>query len=127
MALAGGGFETVPRRTVHQPMLTCSSLKCGQSSSWESQHFEVQSIPESKPYPASMLVRLKCEVKHFACLFAFLIHQLVADRQEARETSLDNLVKVLPVLAISGLVSESPAESQEALKTGKHGVWVVCV
>ena len=32
MALAGGVLETVCSSTVHQPMLTCSSLRCGHNS-----------------------------------------------------------------------------------------------
>jgi hypothetical protein len=67
-----------------------------------------------------MLVGLEGEVEHLASLVALLVDQLVADRQHSGETKLDNLVKVLPILAFHCLVSECTADGEQALKTSKN-------
>jgi hypothetical protein len=55
---------------------------------------------QSCAYPCGMLVRLQSKMQHLASLFALLVHQLVANGEQTGEAGLDNLVKVLPVLAL---------------------------
>lgn len=74
-----------------------------------------------------MLVGLQCQVKHLASLIALLVHQLVADGQQAGEAGLDNLIKVLPIIAVCRLVSKGAANGQQTLQASEDGTGVICV
>lgn len=79
------------------------------------------------PYPSSMLVSFESEMQHLACLVALLVHQLIANSQESRESGLDDAVKVRSVLALVGFVPESAADCEQALQTGQRRVRIVGV
>lgn len=82
---------------------------------------------EASSYPASVLVSLQSKMKHLARLVALLVHELVADRQQPREAGLDNLVKVLPVVAVSGPITEGATEGEQALQTSQDRARIVGV
>lgn len=79
------------------------------------------------PYPSSMLVCFEGEMQHLARLVALLVHQLIANGQEPRESSLDNAIKVRSVLALVGFVPESAADGEQALQTSQRRVRIVGV
>lgn len=78
-------------------------------------------------YPGGMFVCLESQVQHLASLVAFLVHQLIADGQESRETGFNNVVEVLSVLALVGLVSESTTYGKETLQTSQRRVRIIGV
>jgi hypothetical protein len=66
-------------------------------------------------------------MQHLTGLVALLVDQLIADSEQAGEASLDNLVKVLAVVAVGGLVAEGAADGEQALQAGEHGARAVGV
>lgn len=74
-----------------------------------------------------MLVGFESEMQHLARLVAFLVHQLIADSQESRESSFDDAVKVRSVLALVGFVPESAADGEQALQASQRRVRIVGV
>lgn len=79
----------------------------------------------SYSYPSSMLVCLESQMQHLAGLVAFLIHQLIANGQESRESCFNDVVEVLSVLTLVGLVPKSATDGEEALQTSQRRVCIV--
>jgi tRNA splicing endonuclease len=74
-----------------------------------------------------MLIGLQSQVKHLTRLIALLVHEFVADSQEAREAGLNNLVEVLSVIAVGGLVAEGTADGKQTLQASEDGARVIRV
>lgn len=66
-------------------------------------------------------------MKHLASLITLLIHQLVADGQQAGETGLDNFIKVLSIIAVGRFVAESAADGKKTLQASEDGARVIGV
>lgn len=64
-------------------------------------------------------------MQHLTSLVTFLVHQLVTNGQETWEAGLDNLVKVLTIIALGRLVAERAANSQETLQTSQNGAGII--
>lgn len=67
-----------------------------------------------------MLVRLESQMKHLTSLFTFLIHQFIADCEQAREAVLYDCVELGSVCVVVRFVSVCAANGQQALETSKH-------
>lgn len=74
-----------------------------------------------------MLVGLQGQVEHLSSLIALLVNQLVADSQKSGEAGFDNLIKMLSIIGIGRLVTESAADGEQALQTSKNGAGAVGV
>lgn len=78
-------------------------------------------------HPGCVLVGLEGQVQHLTGLIALLVHQLIADGQQAGEAGLDNVVEMTAVIAVIRLVAESAADGEQTLQTGENRAGGVCV
>lgn len=72
-----------------------------------------------------MLVSFQSQVQHLTGLIALLSHQLIADGEKPRKTSLDDLIEMDATLALRGTESPGATHGEEALQAGQDGARVV--
>jgi len=66
-------------------------------------------------------------MKHLSSLVALLVYQFVTNLLQAREASLNNLVKLIPAGILSPFESVCAASGEETLKASEDRRWVVAV